>query len=414
MKKLPLSVGFILVTVFLDSMGIGLIMPVLPLLISEVQSVDFADAALFGGLLGTIYAAMQFLFGPVLGNLSDQYGRRVVLLGSLALMAADYLFLAAAWSFSMLLLGRTIGGVAAATHATANAYMADISKPEDKAANFGLIGAAFGLGFVFGPVIGGLLESWGSRAPFYAAAVLAAANFLFGFFVLPETVTDAIRRPFEFKRANPFAAFYHIGNLPRLGRLLLIVLISSIAFGVYPAVWAFFGMERFGWSPQMVGVSLGFFGIFMAFSQAFLIRPMIKRFGEARTVLIGFSLDVLAFAFLGVVTNGWLALAITPIVAAGSIAGPAIQGLMSRATPDNQQGELQGALTAINAIAMIVAPVTMTQIFGFFSQKEEGLIYLPGAPFVLSSILALICIAVFAGQPSVATTSSDMNLSDDV
>lgn len=388
------AIAFILITVVMDSMGVGLIMPVMPRLIQEVHGGDLGNAAIWGGVLATAFAVMQFLFGPTVGSLSDRYGRRVVLLTSLFFMALDYVLMAVAWTIWLLLIGRVIGGITAATHSTANAYMADISKPEEKAANFGLVGAAFGLGFVLGPIIGGLLAGWGIRAPFYAAAVLAAANMVFGWLVLPETVTDAIRRPFSWRRANPMGAFKHIGNLPGLKRLMLIVFVYGIAFFVYPAVWAYFGMERFGWSEQMVGLSLGAFGISMAVVQAVLIRPIIARLGERKTVVLGLGLDVVAFVALAFLENGWIALAMTPITALGSIAGPALQGIMSRTAPDDQQGELQGTLASINAVGMIIAPLLMTQIFWYFT-SDSAPFYLPGAPFLLSAALVAGSIAIF-------------------
>lgn len=246
--RLPLV--FIMITVVIDAMGIGLIMPVMPDLLTEVQGGSLANAAIWGGILSTSFAVMQFLFGPVIGGLSDRFGRRPVLLVSLVVMALDYVVMALAGSIWLLLAGRIVGGITAATHSTANAYIADISKPEDKAANFGLIGAAFGIGFVLGPVIGGLLAEYGTRAPFYAAAVLAALNAVFGYFVLKETVTDKIRRPFLWRRANPFGAFKALGQFPELKKLLFVFFIYQVAFGVYPAIWSYFGKARFGWGPD--------------------------------------------------------------------------------------------------------------------------------------------------------------------
>ena len=395
-NRLPIT--FILISVVLDAMGIGLIMPVMPDLIKEIEGLGLADAAVWGGILATIFAAMQFLFGPTIGSLSDRFGRRPVLLISLAVMAFDYVLMALAGTIWILVIGRIIGGITAATQSTAAAYMADISKPEDKAANFGLIGAAFGVGFILGPLMGGILAEYGTRAPFWAAAVLAALNGIFGYFVLPETVTDKIRRPFSWKRANPLGAFKHIGALPGLKKLILISLIYTIAFFVYPGVWAYFGQLRFGWGPGMVGVSLAVFGIGIAIVQGVLIRPIIARLGERNTVIMGLSIDVVAFIALGFVTNGWIALALTPLTALGSVAGPALQGIMSRSADDNQQGELQGLMASVNAVATILAPLIMTQTFWYFT-AESAPIYAPGAPFLLSAVLVLICIGIFISRP---------------
>ena len=389
-----LPVLFIMFTVMIDAMGIGLIMPVMPDLMVEVGGGTLGAAALWGGLLSTSFAAMQFLFGPVVGGLSDRFGRRPILLVSLVAMAADYLLMAVAGTIWLLLIGRIIGGITAATHSTANAYIADISKPEDKSANFGLIGAAFGLGFVLGPLIGGLLAEYGTRAPFYAAAILSGLNALFGWVVLKETVTDAIRRPFSLKRANPFGAFKALSKLPMIGTLLGVYFFYSIAHTVYPAIWSYFGKERFDWDPATIGLSLGLFGIMMAVVQGFLIRPAIKYLGERGTIIYGLFFDILAFGFLSIVTSGTVALLFVPLAALAGIVSPALQGLMSQAVGDDQQGELQGALTSLSALAMIISPMLMTTTFAAFT-AETAPFYMPGAPFLLALILTLIAIALF-------------------
>lgn len=395
-KRLPVT--FILITMLLDSMGVGLIFPVMPDLIREVHGGDISNAAIWGGVLATVFAAMQFLFGPLLGSISDRFGRRPVLLLALGAMAIDYLVMAQAWTIWLLLLGRMIGGITAATHATATAYMADISKPEDKAANFGLIGAAFGMGFVLGPLLGGLLGQWGTRAPFYAAALLAVLNFGLGYFALPETVTDRIRRPFSFKRANPIGALMSVGHLPGLKLLLSISFVYGIAFFVYPAIWAYFAALQFGWSPAMIGVSLASFGVSMAIVQAVLMRPILRLMGERNAVIGGLLLDAVVFAALGFVESGTLALIMIPISALGSVVGPALQAIMSRTARDDQQGELQGTLASINAVGMIIAPFILTQIFWYFTSDFTPM-YLPGAPFILSAALVLICALLFLRHP---------------
>jgi DHA1 family tetracycline resistance protein-like MFS transporter len=389
-----LPVLFIMLTVMIDAMGIGLIMPVMPDLMVEVGGGTLGAAALWGGLLSTSFAAMQFLFGPVVGGLSDRFGRRPILLISLVAMAADYLLMAVAGTIWLLLIGRIIGGITAATHSTANAYIADISKPKEKSANFGLIGAAFGLGFVLGPFIGGLLAEYGTRAPFYAAAILSGLNALFGWVVLKETVTDAIRRPFSLKRANPFGAFKALSKLPMIGTLLGVYFFYSIAHTVYPAIWSYFGKERFDWDPATIGLSLGLFGIMMAVVQGFLIRPAIKYLGERGTIIYGLFFDILAFGFLSIVTSGTVALLFVPVAALAGIVSPALQGLMSQAVGDDQQGELQGALTSLSALAMIISPMLMTSTFAAFA-SETAPFYMPGAPFLLALILTLIAIALF-------------------
>lgn len=390
-----LPVLFIMITVMIDAMGIGLIMPVMPDLLSEVRGGTLGKAAIWGGILSTSFAAMQFLFGPVLGGLSDRYGRRPVLLISLVIMSIDYLVMAIAGSIWWLLIGRLVGGITAATHSTANAYIADISKPEDKAANFGLLGAAFGMGFILGPLIGGLLAEYGTRAPFYAAAALAALNAVFGWVILTETVTDKIRRPFSIKRSNPFGALKVLGKLPNIANLLVVFFLYQVAFTVYPAIWSYFGKERFDWDPATIGLSLGLFGVTIALVQGLLIRPFIRILGERGTVIYGFGFDLMAFLALAFVTSGTLALILTPLAALAGVVTPALQGIMSKAVDDSQQGELQGALTSVSALAMIFAPMAMTYTFAAFT-AESAPVYMPGAPFLLSVVLIAIALFVFA------------------
>jgi DHA1 family tetracycline resistance protein-like MFS transporter len=389
-----LPVVFILITVMIDAMGVGLIIPVMPDLIREVTGGDLANAALWGGVLTTVFAVMQFLFGPVIGNLSDRFGRRPVLLISLVVMAADYVVMAVAGTMWLLLLGRIVGGITSATQATASAYMADISDPDKKAQNFGLVGAAFGLGFVIGPLLGGLLGEWGTRAPFWAAAALAGANAVLGYFVLRETVTDTIRRPFEWRRANPFGAFKSLGELPGLGRLFSVFFLYQVAFFVYPAVWAYYGQARFGWNAGMIGLSLGLFGIMMAVVQGGLIRLILARLGERGTVIYGLVFDVFAFGALAFVTSGTVALILTPLAALGAVITPALQGIMSKAVGVKRQGELQGALTSVGAIAMIVSPMVMTGVFAQYTRAEAD-VFFPGAPFLLSLALIVVALVVF-------------------
>ena len=394
-QRLP--VLFLLITVAVDAIGIGIIMPVMPDLLIELGADDLSMAATWGGVLAASFAVMQFLFGPTIGSLSDRFGRRPVLLASLTVMALDYLVMALASAMWMLLVARMIGGITSATQSTASAYMADISDPEKKAQNFGLIGAAFGIGFILGPLIGGLLGELGPRAPFIAAAALAGANVLFGWFILTETVTDAIRRPFSWVRANPVGGLIHVARLPGLTRLLVATFFYNVAFFVYPSVWAYYTQERFAWEPSMVGVSLAVFGASMALVQGGLIRLVIPRLGEHRTVIAGFTINILAFTVYALATDGWQIFALAPITSLGIIAGPALQGIMSRTASDDQQGELQGVLTSISAIAIIISPLVMTNTFSFFTRAGTPY-YFPGAPFVLSAGLVLLSLLVFAGR----------------
>lgn len=397
--RLPLL--FVLLTVMIDAMGIGLIMPIMPSLIVEVQGGSLADAAIWGGILSASFAVMQFLFSPVLGSLSDALGRRPVLLVSLFVMALDYLVMAVAGSLWLLLLGRIVGGITAATHATAGAYIADVSDPKEKAANFGLLGAAFGAGFVLGPLLGGVLGEMGTRAPFYAAAMLAGANFALGWFVMRETVTDETRRAFEWRRANPFGAFRAMGRIPGIKGLLWVYFLYSVAIYVYPAIWSYFTAERFGWQPQMIGASLAVYGICMALVQGGLLRYVVRWVGERGAVIWGQIFDFLAFGILAFISSGNLALALIPISALGALVQPALQGLMSRAVADNQQGELQGVMTAVHALSMIISPLMMTAVFAQFSDPDTSY-YLPGAPFLLALVLMMIgCLVLLRTKSSV-------------
>ncbi|MDU8946207.1 TCR/Tet family MFS transporter [Ovoidimarina sediminis] len=394
-QRLPLTV--ILLTLMIDAMGIGLIIPVMPALIQEVDGGTLGEAAVWGGILTSVFAVMQFACAPMLGSLSDRFGRRLVLLVSLAVMAADYLVMAVAGTIWLLLAGRIVAGIASATSAVGYAYIADISKPEEKAGRFGLIGAAFGIGFVIGPLIGGALGELGTRAPFYAAAGLAALNFTLGFFVLPETVTGATRRRFQWSRANPFGSFAALNRMPGIGRLILLFFLYQVAFMVYPAVWAYFTEARFGWDPAMIGLSLGSFGIAMAVVQGGLIRLILKRFGDRATVTFGIGFNACAFLALAPVANGTLALILTPLTAIGAVVTPALQGMLSRRVADDAQGELQGVLTSATSLALILSPLAMTWIF--FAFTGGGMpVYLPGAPFLLSMLLMGVCAVVFAGQ----------------
>lgn len=402
--RFDLSLLFILFTVGLDAIGIGLIFPVMPDLMEEVTGSGLGEAALWGGVLAASFAVMQFLCGPLVDNLSDRFGRRPVLLVSLAVMALDYVAMALAQTVWLLLVARIVAGVAAATHATANAYVADISTPDDRARRFGLIGAAFGIGFVAGPMIGGLLAGIDVRAPFWAAAGLALANLVFGWFVMPESLSAANRRGFSLARANPLASLRAIRRLPGLKRLLLVSFLYAVTFNVWPAIWSYYSKAAFGWDARWIGFALAAFGVCMALTQALLVAPMIQRLGERRTAAVGMGLEVLSYGFYGLATSGFWALVFTPIAALGGVTGPSLQAMMSRAVPENQQGELQGVNSSLNALAMIVAPLVMTWVFGFFTAASAP-IYLPGAPFLLSATLMVAVVILFvagtreAGRP---------------
>lgn len=385
----------VILTVMIDSMGIGIVIPVTPALLMDVlPGATLAEAAIWGGILTSLFSVMQFMFGPFLGTLSDQFGRKPVLMVSLFVMVGYYAVMVFAHTVWLLLLGRLIGGITAATHATATALVADVSAPKDKAARFGLLGAGFGMGFVLGPVLGGMLGEWGPRAPFVAAAFLSALNFLMAWLILPETVTDRIRRRFEWRRANPLGAIRAISQFPGLGPMLVVYLIYAIATAVYAAVWPFFTAERFGWSPAMIGVSLTIYGVCFAIVQGALVKPAIKRFGEYRTVVIGFGFEMFGLLLMSVMTNGTILLGFIPIAALGVIGQPALQAILSVGTSDDSQGILQGVVASLSAISMIIAPVSMTWVFSTFTE-ESAAIYYPGAPFAVSALLLALGLYIF-------------------
>ncbi|WP_417211049.1 TCR/Tet family MFS transporter [Antarctobacter sp.] len=388
------QIVFLLATVTLNAMGIGLILPVIPDLIRDVTGQPLSEAALIGGLLSTVFAAMQFLFAPFMGRLSDAYGRRPVLLGTLAIMVMDYVVLALANTLWMLVLARMIGGFASSTQSTASAAIADLSEPGHRARGFGLISAAFGLGFVLGPVLGGVLAELGTRAPFWAAGGLCGAGVLLGALTFPETHTRENRRRVTWRGSNPFGAFRALNRLPGLTRALIVYFLYNVAFGTYPAIWSFFAQAQFAWSPAMVGLSLGIFGVSFAVVQGGLMGLILQALGERGTAAMGLAVSALGFAALSVVTNGTLILFFAPIAALGATYAPAQQALLSQRVGPDEQGALQGVLTSTVAVAMMVAPALMAQVFAVATAPERVTPW-PGAPFLVAMILVLAALMLF-------------------
>ena len=400
-SKLPIFVIF--TTVVLDSMGIGIIIPVMPALFAEVTGTEkISDIAIWGGLLASTFALMQFIFGPILGALSDRYGRKPILLLALFVMAAYYLLMGFAQTLWLLFLGRLIGGVTAATHATANAYMADISSPEEKAARFGMLGAGFGLGFVLGPLIGGLLGEWGPRAPFFAAAMLAAANGVLCYFVLKESLKTKNRREFMWYRANPIGAILDLRKFEGIYSLLLVFLLFTIGTSIYAAIWPFFTVERFSWSPGMIGISLTIYGVCFAIVQGVLVRPAIKIWGEKKTIIIGFCFEFSAMVTFAFLTDGKILIILIPLASLGVLAQPAIQAILSKSVGDDRQGAIQGVASSLNAIAMVITPITMTWILAVFSDKTAKY-YFPGMPFLFSALMVLLCLFIISRRKLAGT-----------
>ena len=388
------ALAFILVTVLLDSIGLGIIIPVTPELIMELTGEGLSRATVYGGWLLFAFAVMQFIFSPILGNLSDRFGRRPVLLASLLAYALDYFLMGLAPTLAWLFVGRMIAGVAGATYGTASAYIADVTPAENRAAKFGLIGAAFGVGFIIGPVVGGLLGEFGPRVPFFAAGVVALINAAYGLFVLPESLAPEDRRPFTLSRSNPFGALRQMKKYPAVLSLIAVSFLWQMSHYVNPATWSYFTLEKFDWSEAQVGYSLGFVGLLMVLVQGFLTGRVIPRLGEVRCAVIGMSFAALAFIGYAFATEGWMLYAWMIPGALGGFTFPSIQSLLSKQIPANAQGELQGALGAVSSLVSILAPPILTQLFGFYTAPENP-VYFPGAAFVAAALLAFAAIAVF-------------------
>ena len=384
-----LALSFIFVVVLLDSIGFGIIMPVLPQLIMDVTGEPLTAAARYGGWLMFVYAAMQFFSAPVLGNLSDRFGRRPVLLLSLVAMGADYLLMGWAPTLIWLFVGRFIAGVSAGTYGIANAFIADTFEPDDRAKNFALMGAAFGVGFIVGPVIGGFLGEYGPRAPFYAAAGLAFVNLIYGYFVLPESLKPENRRPFEIRRANPLGTLNQLWKYPVVIGLVFAYFFYMLGHHSLPAVWSYFVMEKFAWTTREIGFSLGAVGVCMIFVQVYLIRVFLDKYGQERTAFIGLIVTILSFIGYAFIPYGWMMYVVIAVGAGQGFIGPSVQGLMSARIPADSQGELQGALGSMSSLVSILSPPFMTQTFAYFSGGGAP-IYFPGAPFLAAAFFTLM------------------------
>jgi MFS transporter, DHA1 family, tetracycline resistance protein len=395
----PHAVTFVLITVFLDMVGFGLIMPVLPALIQDVGTMTVAEATRIGGWMFAAFALTQFVFSPLMGNLSDRFGRRPLLLLAVFGLGVDYLFSALAPTIFWLFVGRAIAGLCGSSYVIANAYIADVTAPEDRARAFGLVGAAFGVGFVLGPAIGGLLGHFGPRVPFYAAAVISLLNFAYGWFVLPETLTDANRRPFEWSRANPFGTFavfsrYH-GVLPMCAVMGLYFFASAI----YPAIWPFWGAAKFGWDTATIGVSLAAFGIITAVFQGFATGPAVARFGEVQVALIGLVSAVIAAIGYGMAGGLFMVVVFMLVHGPEGFVHPMLVAIMSKIVPDDAQGELQGGISSVMNIAMLVGTIFFSQLFAYF--MEEGApVQSPNVAFyVAAGLLAGVLVLFWAVKP---------------
>lgn len=389
------AIGFIFITMLIDIIGWGIIIPVIPKLIAELIHSDISEASKYGGWLTFAYAITQFVFAPLIGNLSDKFGRRPIILISLLGFAFDYVLLALAPTITWLFIGRMIAGFTGASITTASAYIADISTSENRAKNFGMIGAAFGLGFIIGPVLGGLLGQYGARVPFYAAAILCLLNFLYGYFILPESLSKANRRAFDWKRANPINAFLNLKKYPSLIALVVSIFLLYVGSHAVHSNWSFFTMYRFNWDEKMVGLSLGAIGLLVAFVQGGLIRWVNPKIGNEKSIYIGLGLYTFGMFLFATATQSWMMFAFLVPYCLGGIAGPALQSIITSKVPVTEQGEIQGTLTSLMSASAIVGPPMMTNTFYFFTHKEAPFQF-PGAPFLLGGILMLIsCIIAY-------------------
>ncbi len=391
-----LAFAFIFVTVLLDSVGFGIIMPVVPHLIMDISGDTLTHAARTSGFLMFAFASMQFIASPVLGNLSDRFGRRPVLLCSLLAMVCNYLLMGWAPTLFWLFVGRLIGGVSASTYGIANAYVADTFPAEKRAQYFALLGAGFGTGFIVGPALGGFLGEYGPRTPFYAAACLTFINVIYGFFVLPESLKATNRRAFELTRAHPLGAFDQLWQYPVVIALVVVYFFYLLGHFALPSVWAFFTIEKFGWSPRDIGFSLSAVGVAMIFVQAYLIRLVLPIWGPTKTAVVGLIATALSFFGYAFVPYAWM---MYPVIAIGALQGfvaPSVQSIMSAHIPANAQGELQGAIGSMAGLVAILSPPFMTQLFAYFS-SETAIVHFPGAPFFAAALFTLLALALLLG-----------------
>lgn len=385
-KPQKAAIIFIFITVLIDVIGFGIIIPVLPKLLAEMKQIDINEASTYGGYLLTAFAIAQFLCSPIIGSLSDQYGRRPVLLLSLFGFAVDYLILAFAPTFGWLIIGRIIAGIFGASFTVASAYIADISTEENRAKNFGMLGAAFGLGFIIGPLLGGFFGEIGVRVPFYVAAGLAFANFLYGYFILPESLTIENRRKFDWKRSNPIRTIQKIFSYKAIGYLLFTFFLLNLGVHAINSNWTYFTMYRFDWSESMVGLSLAFVGVLISVVQAGLAQKAADYFGIAKSIYYGIGMYVIGMFLFAFASSTWMMYLFLIPYCLGGVCGPNLQSYLVGQVAANEQGELQGGLTSIQSITTIFGPLMMTGIF-FYTTKEGTPFYFPGSAFILGALL---------------------------
>ncbi|MCB9150702.1 MAG: TCR/Tet family MFS transporter [Caldilineaceae bacterium] len=395
MPKREAKLGFIFVTLLLDILGLGLIIPVLPKLIESFTNNNVESASTVYGIMIAVYALMQFIFAPILGSLSDQYGRRPVILISLLGSGLDYLLLAFAPSLSWLFVGRVISGVTAANITTASAYIVDVSAPEDRAKNFGILGVAFGLGFIIGPAIGGLLGDVKLHLPFLVVAGITLLNWLYGYFVLPESLKPENRRPFSWRRANPIGSLSGLGRYPIVLALVSTIVLASMAQNALQSTWVLYTDFRYNWGPRDVGLSLAVVGLSAAIVQGGLIGKIVGFLGERKALLVGLSISVVSFILYGLASAGWMLYVIPFLGALGGISGPSAQSIITQNVADNEQGAIQGALTSLNSLTGVIAPLIATNVFRYFI-SDAAPVTIPGAAFFIGAFFLVIALALAA------------------
>ena len=378
---------FILTTLMIDAIGVGIVFPIMPDLMDRVGASSAAEGALWGGVMMSAYAAAMFLFGPIVGSLSDWCGRRPILIAALATLAIDYIIMAMAQTYWVLLMGRIIAGMAGATYITATAYISDITKPEERGTAFGMIGAAFGIGFVFGPALGGISSGWHVTAPFWIAALLSTLNMIFGLLILPESLKEKNRRPFGKSDLNPFASILRAFLIPGLAVPLICIFVFEFANMVYPTIWAFWGREVFDWGSFTIGLTLSAYGIMIAAVQAGLLPQMTKRLGDHKTLIFASIAAVIALLGFGFSTAAWAVATIIPMAALSDMAPPLLTAFAANRVADDQQGLVQGVIASLASVAAVAAPLVLTGVFELFVNNEG--IYFPGAPFLIAAVLIM-------------------------
>lgn len=397
MSKVKSPLIFIFLTVLIDSIGIRIILPSMPTIISEVKQVSIDTAAAYGGWMMSIYAVLQLVFSPILGGLSDRFGRRPVLLFSLVGTVTNYIILSSANTITFLFIGRIIGGICGASLTTSFAYMADISSPEKRAKDFGLVGTAVGLGFIIGPFLGGILSQFGTRVPFIAAAILSLINLIYGFCTIPESLKLENRREFDIKRANILGTFNHLKKRKTSRNYLLVLFLVYVAGQTLPATWPFFTKLKYQWSELQIGYSLAFVGLMIALVKGTLIKWSQEKFGSSRAIAIGLVFNLIGLALFSIASPSWAMYLFITIYCIGGIAPPLLQAIISSKVSSDEQGELQGIIISLISISNILSPLLMTTIFHYFAKSESN-IYFPGAPFLMASFIAALGLIIFGNE----------------